>query len=287
MEPFTVIDLETANPDYSSICQIGVVDFNNGKVERRWSSLVDPETVFDPHNIAIHGISEGDVAGAPTLAEIFPEVSAGLSERLALHHGFFDRVAMQRSYERHELASINCKWLDNTKVVRRVWEEFSRKGYNLANLSKHFGIFLDHHDALSDAEAAGLIFLKALQDSGTNASDWFELANRPISAASATPFEGSGNPEGDFYGETLVFTGALSIPRREAAQIAKELGFEVAKGVTKKTSFVCIGEFDPSTLRGNEKSNKQEKAEQLILSGQDISILTEIDFLALRKRGFS
>ena len=33
---FIAIDVETANADYSSICQIGIAEFQNGKVVDKW-----------------------------------------------------------------------------------------------------------------------------------------------------------------------------------------------------------------------------------------------------------
>ena len=39
---FISLDVETANPDMSSICQVGIVHFEDGKPVETWSSLVDP-----------------------------------------------------------------------------------------------------------------------------------------------------------------------------------------------------------------------------------------------------
>ena len=35
---FIALDVETANPDMSSICQIGIVHFEDGKPVETWSS---------------------------------------------------------------------------------------------------------------------------------------------------------------------------------------------------------------------------------------------------------
>ena len=55
---FLAVDVETANADYSSICQIGIAKFVDGELIERWVSLINPETYFDPFNTSIHGISE-------------------------------------------------------------------------------------------------------------------------------------------------------------------------------------------------------------------------------------
>ena len=62
---FVALDVETANPDFSSICQVGVVVFQDGKLLDSWESLVNPEDYFDEMNISIHGINERSVRSAP------------------------------------------------------------------------------------------------------------------------------------------------------------------------------------------------------------------------------
>jgi len=64
---FISIDVETANADLSSICQIGVVKFVGGVIVGKWGTLVNPEDEFDPMNIYIHGITEENVKDAPIL----------------------------------------------------------------------------------------------------------------------------------------------------------------------------------------------------------------------------
>ena len=44
---FTAIDVETANADMASICQIGVAKYVDGELTEEWSTLVDPEDYFD------------------------------------------------------------------------------------------------------------------------------------------------------------------------------------------------------------------------------------------------
>ena len=60
---FVAVDVETANPDLASICQIGIVTFENGSLSSAWQRLSDPKAYFYPWNVAIHGITERDVMG--------------------------------------------------------------------------------------------------------------------------------------------------------------------------------------------------------------------------------
>ena len=53
---FVAIDVETANADMGSICQIGLARFVDGELAEEWGTLVDPEDSFDAVNVSIHGI---------------------------------------------------------------------------------------------------------------------------------------------------------------------------------------------------------------------------------------
>ncbi len=60
-DSFVAIDVETANADLASICQIGLVTFADGQIVSEWQSLIDPEDEFNEINISIHGIDESSV----------------------------------------------------------------------------------------------------------------------------------------------------------------------------------------------------------------------------------
>jgi len=80
-----------------------------------------------------------------------------------------------------------------------------------------------------------------------------------------------------------VFTGALQISRKDAADLAARVGCHVAPGVTKKTTLLVVGDQDVKKLSGHAKSSKHRKAEELIEKGVPIRILRETDFKQLIK----
>lgn len=277
---FVVIDVETANPDLASICQVGVAIFANGKFSQSWSSLVNPEDYFYAHNVSVHGITEEMVATAPRWFEVHERLKAEYSNQILASHTPFDRTAIHRACERAATSPFECQWLDTSRVVRRAWPKFSKSGYGLANVAVQFGISFKHHDAEEDARVAGEILLRAIQETGASAADWCSLALRTTS--SKTPSEArSANPDGSLFGSVVVFTGALSISRQEAANAAAMAGCEVGAGVTKHTTLLVVGDQDIRMLAGAEKSSKHRKAEELIAQGQDIRILGESDFARL------
>jgi DNA polymerase-3 subunit epsilon len=281
---FVAIDVETANADMASICQIGVAKYSDGKLIKEWSSLVDPEDYFDFINVDIHGITEEEVEGKPTFPELVSQLSSLLDGAVCVSHTHFDRVSIARALEKYGLPDFKTTWLDSARVARRAWEEFSWGGYGLANVCDKIGYEFKHHDALEDAKASGRVLLAAIERTGLDISAWLKRVNQPIdpnNVSTGAAIKRDGNPEGELYGEILVFTGALEIPRREAADLAASIGCAVAAGVTKKTTLLVVGDQDISKLAGKEKSTKHIKAEQLIKKGQSIRILKESDFKEL------
>jgi len=163
-------------------------------------------------------------------------------------------------------------------VVRRAWPQFASKGYGLANITNALGIVFKHHKAREDARAAGEVVLRAITDTGRSLDDWLIHVERPILDQ---PIVRQGNPDGSLFGEVVVFTGALSIPRREASKMVSDAGCTVAENVNKATTLLVVGDQDIRRLAGHEKSSKHRKTEELVIKGQPIRILGESDFTRL------
>jgi len=279
---FVAIDVETANADLASICQIGLVKYENGVLSEEWKSYVDPEDYFDPINVSIHGISESVVCGAPTFAGLADKLRSYLDGKLVVCHTHFDRVAMHQAAKRHGVAYYGLTWLDSAQVARRAWKQCARRGYGLGDVCQMLGHVFKHHDALEDAKASAHILLAAIAETGLDVDGWLKRVSKPIDPTtvrrSIIDVTCQADPEGTLYGQVLVFTGALKMTRREAADLAARLGCHVASGVTKKTTMLVVGDQDLQRLAGHEKSSKHRKAEELIASGTPIRILRESDF---------
>ena len=280
---FAALDVETANADLASVCQIGVAVVEAGTITRVWSTLVDPEEYFDEFNVAIHGITEQVVATSPPFPGALGRLDSIIGGRVIVSHTSFDRSAISLAAERYELSIPKWHWLDSARVVRRAWpERYSVRGYGLADVARDLGIPFKHHDASEDARAAAEIVLQAGRETGLDIQSWINRTRLPIDLEkSGARIERSGNPEGPLYGEILVFTGALELPRRKAADIAASAGCTVEERVTKKTTLLVVGDQDVGRLAGHEKSAKHRKAEALIGRGQQIRILRESDFKRL------
>jgi DNA polymerase III subunit epsilon len=281
---FLAIDVETANADMASICQIGIAKFVDGVLIEEWSTLIDPEDDFYDVNISIHGITQEMVAGQPKLSDVEERIRSFLGGNVTVCRTHFDRIALARSFAKYDLYPISTTWLDSARVVRRTWEDLAWSGYGLANVCKKIGYKFAHHDALEDAKAAGYVLLAALKESQQDIDTWLRRVSQPINPEKSSygvALYRDGNPEGDFFGQVIVFTGALELPRNEAADLASSIGCQVEQNVTKKTTILVVGDQDITKLAGHEKSSKHRKAEQLVSGGALIRIIRESDFREL------
>lgn len=177
---FAAIDVETANADMASVCQIGIVHFSAGAVSEEWKTYIDPEDYFDELNVSIHGINAHVVAGSPTFCEIADRIYSLLDNRVVITHTAFDRVAVHQAATRGKIAPPNCTWLDSARVARRAWKDFAQKGYGLANVCSHIGYKFKHHDALEDAKAAGQIVVAAIAETGLDITAWLARVRQPL-----------------------------------------------------------------------------------------------------------
>jgi DNA polymerase III subunit epsilon len=134
MTRFYALDVETANPDQSTICQIGVGIFEDGVLEDSWSSYIEPLDYFHLRFIDIHGITPKMVKRKPTFPKVYPFLRQIFVGSIVVHHSPFDRVTFRKAFDRYGLEPFEVQWLDSVQVARKTWNNLEG-GYNLANLA--------------------------------------------------------------------------------------------------------------------------------------------------------
>ena len=177
---FVAIDLEAANPDAWSICQIGIAHFSEGELTQEWMTYIDPQERFNPDNIAIHGITGAAVRGWPKLPEVTERLHELLDGKVVVSHSQFDRVALEQAFDRQQIERLDCSWLDSTMIARRAWSGFAKRGFGLENLCRILGYRYQRHDALGDAKAAGVVVLAAIEQTGVGLHGWLKQVELPI-----------------------------------------------------------------------------------------------------------
>jgi DNA polymerase-3 subunit epsilon len=277
---FIALDVETANSDPSSICQIGLAFVDESNQIEVVCKLIDPRQPFNSINTSIHGIGPSDVKGMPTFKEVYSHIAPILSEQPIVQHSDFDRKAISAACAHWKISSGAFNWVDSVIIARKAWPEFiGNGGHGLANLKDALRLDFTHHNAGEDAKAAAQIVLLAEKKKGI---DFLQLAQRSTpkrNYAKTTSIEGQ--PTGKLLGNVAVFTGSLTMSREEAAKFAATAGISVRTTVTAKTTLLIVGDQDLSVLAGHEKSAKHRKAEQSIADGRPIRIIGESEFIAL------
>ena len=109
--------------------------------------------------------------------------------------------------------------------------------------------------------------------------EWLTLSTRKNPPGAGANLRREGDGDGPLVGERVVFTGALQVARRDAADMAHAAGAAVEPNVTKKTTLLIVGDQDIDRLAGHKKSSKHRKAEDLIKAGLPLRILGEADFM--------
>ncbi|MBI4898633.1 MAG: 3'-5' exonuclease [Actinobacteria bacterium] len=200
MDSFVAIDFETAR--WGVACAVGLVHFENGKpIDERYT-LIDPRISprrWDAGAIRVHGITPADVIGQPTFTDIWPElVHYAACYPLVAHNANFDMGVLRGELERANLQTPTVRYGCSMALARNAWPK-SRRGapraktyagagteadreadaqaaapadppdnHKLDTLSSYLSIDLDHHNALSDAIACGMITVAAVQALGYN-----------------------------------------------------------------------------------------------------------------------
>ena len=254
----------------------------------------------------IHGITPEMVADAP----LYPAAMAGVYDLigpgtlLVAHNAAFDFSVLRHSYKNAPAAIPDLLFSCTYRLASRLLP--ASVSYTLPDVADALGISgLDHHNASSDAEICGRIFL-AMLSNYPGVDEMMAAANLNYGTIFAGEYDGihklerehtgvsydsrlslelpdfTVGPDSPFYGKTVVFTGTLaSMLRSDAENIILQIGGHVASGVSKKTDFLVTGYQDPRVLKGHEKSIKVLAAEKLLSKGHRIEVIPEEDFLKL------
>lgn len=154
-DSFIAIDVETANFEPSSICSIGAVKVENGKVIDRRYSLVCPEpNYYTWRCTAVHGLSDADTFDAPSFGTVWSEWLPWLEGyRLVAHNAAFDSKCIRSACSLYGL-DAPADWGCTLRAARMLIPRHVLPSKSLDSLCDFFGIRLDnHHNALADADA--------------------------------------------------------------------------------------------------------------------------------------
>ncbi|NCJ07795.1 exonuclease [Synechococcales cyanobacterium C] len=159
MSVFVALDFETADRGRDSACAIGLVRVENAQVTHRHQALIrPPRSQFEFTHI--HGIRWRDVVNAPTFGQLWPSIGEFIhdAEFIAAHNASFDKGVLYACCDTHQIQRPQHSFLCTVQLARQIWRLRPTK---LPNVCAFLGIDLQHHQALSDAEACARIVIAA------------------------------------------------------------------------------------------------------------------------------
>jgi len=156
---FVVFDLETTamKPENGYVVDIAALRVRDGQVVDRFESLVNPGRAIVGHQV--HGISDDDVAGAPTAADVLPRFAEWIGDAPVVAHN----VAFDLPYVLRHMPN-DVHWqpsavYDTLELAYQLYPDAG--GYKLADLMR-FVFGREHgaaHRAMPDAEATAELFI--------------------------------------------------------------------------------------------------------------------------------
>lgn len=180
--PVVVLDCETTGiEETDAVVEIAAVRFENGRPTKRFCSLVNPGKSIPAEATAVHGIRDEDVAGAPQLAMLAPDLKAVCTGALpAAFQAEFDRGFLHATISGSDCLAFepSFPWLDVFVMIASPKQDKHVRGkgrLRLVECCKRHQIPLEKaHRADGDAEAAGHLLYKIMGDKRPNLGKLFE-----------------------------------------------------------------------------------------------------------------
>lgn len=159
MTTFVALDFETADHGRDSACSVGLIRVEDYQIVQRVHYFIRPprSTFRFTH---IHGIRWQDVAEQPCFGELWNFIHPILAdaEFIAAHNAPFDQGVLYACCDAYGIPHPPQPFVCTVQLARKTWNIHPTK---LPNVCEYLGIELNHHQALSDAEACARIVISA------------------------------------------------------------------------------------------------------------------------------
>ena len=157
---FTIVDIETTglSPYYHKITEIAALRYNDGKITKEFSTLINPEVPIPRFITRLTGIDNELVKDAPKIDEAIPKFTKFLGDTaFVAHNAGFDFKFLNYFSELHTKDTFDNHKICTCRLARRLLPELPKK--KLGHICEHFNITNDSaHRAMGDARATVEIF---------------------------------------------------------------------------------------------------------------------------------
>jgi len=167
---FLAIDLEMTgvNPSVDEIIEIAAIPISAIEIgtEEAFYSEVAPERNIPADSKAIHGIHGKELAIAPPLYEVMPQVTSMLKGRIIVGHGVREDLLFLRAKAKTAGVIPPTRPAVDTMEIARYLEPANKKGMSLDELLEYCAMKPRDtvHNALTDAILASRVFIRLLAE---------------------------------------------------------------------------------------------------------------------------
>ncbi|MGQ4807229.1 3'-5' exonuclease DinG [Candidatus Entotheonellaceae bacterium PAL068K] len=145
--PFTIVDVETTGLKAASgdrVCEIALLRVRGDQEIARLESLVHPQRPMAPGAMAVNGITDVMLSGAPTFATLLPQIQPLLHDAvLVAHNAPFDVNFLRHEFQRADQTLPSLAVVDTLALAQAHYTfphnslEAIAKALGLSNASWH------------------------------------------------------------------------------------------------------------------------------------------------------
>lgn len=161
---FVAVDVETTglSPRSDEIIQIGAIKYENGVECDRFMSYVKPTVSISPQASKVNNIYDDTVADAPDIKTVLKEFINFVGDNtLIAHNAPFDMKFLQTSLNRCGMDTLKNVVFDTLDAAKFF---LTLDNYKLETISKHYGMDVTHHEAVSDCSVCARLYLDFLDN---------------------------------------------------------------------------------------------------------------------------
>lgn len=188
-EEWVVVDVETTGGSVRHghrVTEVAAVCVSGGRIERTYSTLVNPGRRIPPMITSLTGISDEMVRDAPRFGEVVDELNGVLRGRVFVaHNAAFDWGFLCGEMERAVGGRLEGRQLCTVRLARKLLPQLPSR--SLDSLAHYFGLEIEsRHRALDDAVATAHVLLRLLDRLGEMEVRHWEDVQRFLTARRTT-----------------------------------------------------------------------------------------------------
>lgn len=162
---YLTFDAEIADRFLPSICEIGIIAWQDGIMVSQYHTYVNPDCNVEEFFNERHGISDDFLSKAPFIQNVWIPIYDMLDGNLVF---FYDPNRMIKTLSDtctvNQLNLPDFRYASVSSISRRLWKGLD--DYRIINVTEWMGLTHSHNSAIEDAKSVGLLINEAIKDAG-------------------------------------------------------------------------------------------------------------------------